>query len=159
MGRRNEMLLAVESLIAPAIARPEPEVSEQRRHLEVTVVFTSVETTVKALKRAGTLASQLSARITILVPQTVPYPLPITSPPVLIDFSERRFRVLALESPVATTVQIFLCRDLLQTLVEVLKPESLVVVGAHKRWWPTPEKKMARHLQRAGHKVLLVETE
>ena len=37
--------------------------------------------------------------------------MPITSPPVLLDFSERRFRVLAEESPVDTTVQLYLCRD------------------------------------------------
>ena len=41
----------------------------------------------------------------------VPYPLPLTSPPVLLDFSERQFRVLASQSPVETIVRIYLCRD------------------------------------------------
>lgn len=153
------MLLAVERLIAPAAAHPEPRIDENCSILDVTVVFTSVDTTVNALRKAGALASRLSARITILVPQIVPYPLPVTSPPVLIDFNEKRFRVIAVESPVATTVKIFLCRDRLLTLVEVLKPQSLVVVGARRRWWPTAEKKMAKQLRRAGHEVLIVETE
>ena len=58
-----------------------------------------------------------------MVPQVVPYPLPLESPPVLIDWNERRFRVIADESPVETTVRIYLCRDRLETLTAVLKPE------------------------------------
>ena len=50
--------------------------------------------------RAGTLAESLDAQIILAVPQVVPYPLPLTSPPVLLDVQENHFREIAKESPV-----------------------------------------------------------
>ena len=160
MGARKEMSLALEKTLAPAPARPEdPPVEGTNHRLDVAVVFTSVEPTLRALKEAGALAERLESRITLLVPQVVPFPLPVTSPPVLLDFNERRFSVLASQSPVETTVCIFLCRDRLGALEMALKPRSLVVIGARKGWWLRPEKRLARQLRRAGHEVVLVETE
>jgi hypothetical protein len=160
MGAWKEMSLALEKTLAPAPARPEnPPAGETNSRLEVTVVFTSVEPTLRALKEAGALAERLDSRITLVVPQVVPYPLPLTSPPVLLDFNERRFSVLASQSPVETTVCIFLCRDRWEALQLALKPRSLVVIGGRKGWWLRPEKRLARQLRRAGHEVVLVETE
>ncbi len=127
--------------------------------LNVSVVFTSVRPTLAALKRAGVLASHLGAHITIVVPQVVPYPLPTANPPVLQGWNERRFRLFASASPVETAVLIYLCRDRLETLTAVLPARSLVVIGGRKRWWPTAERKLARHLRREGHEVILEETE
>ena len=90
------MALALERMIAPVTgvpARPFTEKTDSK--LEISVVFTSVEATLAALREAGTLAKALGGRITVVVPQIVPYPLPLTSPPVLVDFTERRFRVIA----------------------------------------------------------------
>lgn len=153
------MSLAMEKLLGLATGRPEARSDESHFGLDVVVVFTAIDVTIAALRKAGVLANRLSAHITLLVPQIVPYPLPITSPPVLLDFNERRFRVIACESPVKTTVKIVLCRDTLLTLTEVLKPHSLVVMGGRKHWWPTAENKLARKLRRLGHEVILVETE
>jgi hypothetical protein len=93
------------------------------------------------------------------VPQIVPYPLPLTSPPVLVDFNERRLRVIASHCRVETRVSIYLCRNPLETLQSVLKPHSLVVVGSRKRWWPTAEKRLAKKLRRFGHQVVVTEKE
>ena len=123
------------------------------------MIFTSAESTLAALKEAGALASSLGARITLLVPQVVPFPRPLESPPVLIEFNERRFRILANQIAVETSVRIYLCRDGLETLTSVLSPGSIVVLGGRKRWWPTREKKLARRLRRAGHEVVFKETE
>jgi hypothetical protein len=153
------MSLAIERNLAPAIGQPSwPPACETDKRLNIAVVFTSVEATLAALKEAGTLASSLGGRITLLVPQVVPYPLPLESPPVLVVFNERRFRVIASESPVATNVQIYLCRDQFETLASVLSPGSLVVLGGPKRWWPTREKSLASKLRRAGHEVIYKET-
>jgi hypothetical protein len=105
------------------------------------------------------LAESLGARITLVVPQVVPYPLPLTSPPVLLEFQENRFREIASESPVDIRVHLYLCRDGLETLKKVLKPRSLVVIGVRKRLWPTREKSLVRKLRRAGHEVIFTETE
>src|ERR1019366_7440567 len=109
------MSLAIEKILVPATGQPSrpPEVGQR---LNIAVVFTSVDSTLAALQAAGNLANSLGARITLVVPQIVPYPLPLETPPVLVEFNEKRFRVMASESPVETSVQIYLCRDRFETL-------------------------------------------
>ncbi len=159
VGTQKEMSLAFEKILAPATGHPEPKTGQTESRLNIAVVFTSVDSTLAALKEAGALASSLGAQITLLVPQVVPYPLPLESPPVLVEFNERRFRVIASQSPVETSVRIYLCRDPLETLTRALSTGSIVVLGERKRWWPTREKKLARQLRRAGHEVVFKETE
>jgi hypothetical protein len=154
------MALALERMIAPLTGVPaRPFAEESDSKLDISVVFTSVDTTLAALKEAGNLAASLGGRITLIVPQIVPYPLPLTSPPVLVDFNERRLRVIASQCLVETRVSIYLCRDPLETLQSVLKPHSLVVIGSRKRWWPTAEKRLAKKLRHIGHQVVVTERE
>jgi hypothetical protein len=161
MGTRESTLPALKRLRAPAVGLPDPpQTCEIGCRLEIVVVYTSTEATIAALKNAGGLASRLSAHITLMVTQVVPYPLPLESPRVAIDFSKRRFREIASESPVETTVRLYLCRDRLETLNAVLRPRSLVIVGGHInriRWWPTREKRLVQKLRRAGHEVIVTE--
>jgi hypothetical protein len=158
-GQKN-MSLAIEKLLTPATGHPaQPTVEQQGQSLNISVVFTSVESTLAALKEAGALAQSLGAHITLLVPQVVPYPLPLESPPVLVDFNEKRFNVIASQSPVKTRVCIYLCRDQLATLKGVLRPGSIVVMGGQKRWWRTREERLARKLRSGGHEVIFKETE
>lgn len=154
------MALALEKRLIPATGLPQPpDTVETGSRLNVSVVFTSVEATLPALKEAGALASALGAHITLVVPQLVPYPLPLASPPVLLDWNERRLRVIANESKVETTVRLYLCRDRLQALLDVLKPHSLVVMGGRKGWWwPTAEERLGRSLRHAGHEVIFCGT-
>ena len=155
------MSLALEKLLIPGTGFPQqPASGETESRLSISVVFTSVTKTLSALREAGALASRLGAQITLVVPQVVPYPLPLESPPVLLDWNERRFHVIASESPVETMVRLYLCRDRLETLISVLKPHSLVVVRCRRRWWwPTSEERLAKTLRRAGHEVIYTGTE
>jgi hypothetical protein len=158
MGERKDAALAFQKLLVPAGGHPSPpQRNESECRLEVAVVFTSVTPTIAALKEAGAHADRLRVRINLVVPQIVPYPLPLESPPVMLDFCERRFREIAAESRVETTVQIYLCRDRLEMLKSVLTPRSLVVIGGRKRWWPTREKSLVQKLRRAGHEVIFTE--
>jgi hypothetical protein len=127
--------------------------------LNVTVLFTTVEGTMAALRTAGSLASKLGGRITIVVPEVVPYHLPLNKPPVLHEWNERRFRVLAAKSSVETSVRFYLCRDEDEMLAKKLKPHSLVILGGKKYWWPTRESRLAKRLRSLGHEVILAETE
>jgi len=154
MGQQFSLSPAFQAVLAPP-----PGLSAGNPLLEVTVVFTSVAATIAALRRAGALAHRLHARIKLVAPQVVPFPLPLESPPVLVDFNERRFRVIASESRVETSVQIYLCRDRFETLKYVLAPHSLVVIGGRKRWWRTREERLARRVRRAGHEVIFTEME
>jgi hypothetical protein len=127
--------------------------------LNISVLFTSADSTRSALVKAGTMAENLGARITVLLTQTVPFPRPLDDPPVSIVWNEHRLRQIAIHSPVETAVRIYLCRDRLQTLKSVLQPGSIVVIGCRKRYWTTSEARLARKLRQIGHEVILMETE
>jgi hypothetical protein len=144
----------------PATYAPErPVRGESESRLNIFVLFTTVDATLPALRAAATMAGRLRARITLVVPEVVPFHLPLNRPPVVHDWNEKRFRVLAAESPVETTVRFYLCRERDETLAAVLKPHSLVVIGGKKHWWPTAENRMANRLRKMGHEVVLTETE
>jgi hypothetical protein len=158
MGQRREMSF-VERLPIPAIGLPAlPKSDETNRRFEIVVVYTSVQATIMALTRAVALAKGLNARLRLVMLNVIPYPLPLERPPVRCDFSERRLLDIASASPVETTVQLCMCRQRFETLVALLRPRSLVVIGGHKTWWPTKEEKLARELRRAGHEVILAES-
>ena len=96
MADQSQIAPAFERQFEPAISRPDVLPPESGSHrLEISVVFTSPEFTAIALKRAATLAGNLDARITLVVPQVVPFPLPLASPPALLDFQEARLREIA----------------------------------------------------------------
>jgi hypothetical protein len=124
---------------------------------EITVIYTSTETAPAALTRAGELADRLGASVLILAVQSVPYTVPLDTPPIPFKFSHRQLCRLAEESSVETEVKAYVCRDEWETLNKVLNPRSLVVIGTVKRWWPTREEKLARKLRRAGHDVIVAE--
>jgi hypothetical protein len=154
------MALAFERFLQPAATQPPlPRVDGADYTLEVAVVFTSAAATIAALRKAGGLADRLSARISLFVMQVVPYPLPLESPPVLLNFSENRFEKIVAESSIETRVRIYLCRDASETLKTALAPRSIVVIGGRRRWWRTREKSLTRELRRDGHEVIFTETE
>jgi hypothetical protein len=160
MGEQGYLPPTFQKVIVPDRKRSSPSQKEESEHLlEVWVVFTSTSATAAALRTAGVLADSLNARIKLVVPQVVPFPLPLESPPVLLEFSEHRLRQIAVESPVETAVQIYLCRDAWETIRTALAPRSLVVIGGRTRWWRTGEESLARKLRRAGHEVIFAETE
>jgi hypothetical protein len=82
----------VDKLMAPGPGHPALRVAEEAHQaLNVAVVVTSVHGAHTALREAGSLASQLGARITLIVPEIVPYVLPLESPAVPVEFIENSF--------------------------------------------------------------------
>lgn len=154
------MSLAIQRRLAHTTGHPARHAGDDAdQKLNIAVVFTSVASTLTALKEAGNLASDLGARIMLVVPQVVPYPLPLDAPPVLVEFNENRFRMIANESAVETSVKIYLGRDRFKTVTTALKPGSIVVLSGRKRWWPTKDGRLAKQLHRAGYQVIFKETE
>jgi len=127
--------------------------------LDVHVIFTTFPRTRAALAAAASLAAGLQARVTILAAQVVPYPLPLEEPPVAIDFTEQKLWQMAAEQESGAAVAIYLCRDREETIRQVLRPESVVVLGGRKWWWPTEETHLAKILRRDGHRVILPSTQ
>ena len=126
------------------------------RQLEVNVVYTGLPGSAKILRVASGLAHGLGARVTVHVAQVIPYPLPLKSPPVAVPFAEEKLRCLADEQSVETRIQMYLCRDLNETIRKVLKPDSVVLMGGRNRWWPTRERALFRALRRDGHRVIMI---
>jgi hypothetical protein len=63
---------------------------------------------------------------------------------------------LASRCPLSVDPQVVLARYRDDGFRHVLKPASIVLVGARKRFWPTREEKLARSLARDGHQVALL---
>lgn len=126
--------------------------------LQLHVIFTGLRETEASLAAAGQLARDLGGRLTLLVAEVVPYPLALDCPPVPTEFTERLLSELAGKQEVETRVKIFLCRDWHQTVRQALTPNSIVVLGSPKRWWPTRERWLAALLRRDGHQVIVLDT-
>ena len=130
---------------------------EVEQGLEIFVVFTDGPGTGVALQTAGELAQELRGHIRLFVPFEVPYTLPLNRPPVALEFLEGKIRNMAYKSRLDVAAQICLCRDKRRALKALVGPESLVVVGGKKRWWPTAAQKLARQLDRDGRHVIFAE--
>jgi len=128
--------------------------------LEVNVIFTTDEGTLAALKTANSLARRLGTRIRLLAPQPVPWVLPLTHPPVSIEFLKRRLLNMArqCEDAIEVHAELLLCRDRTQCLSQALRHNSLVVVGGKKHWWATREARLAQVLSSKGHHVIFAES-
>jgi len=127
--------------------------------LEVNVIFTDPAATAVALQWAASLARNLSGRISLRAPLVVPLRLSLDESPVSVRFMERRLSDLVCrlgEDAAGATVHLYLCRDRVEALLEVLSPDSLVVIGGRKRWWATEESRIAKALQSKGHRVVFV---
>ena len=124
--------------------------------LEITVLYTRVGSTLTALRRAASLARGLGASIRILNVRTVPYPLPLDHPPADREVLSRNISTLADGLSIPTRIEICFGRDAKDSLLQSLSPRSIVLVGSRSRWWPTRERKWAKHLSRHGHQVIFV---
>jgi hypothetical protein len=126
----------------------------------VTVLYTRPEPTLAALKTARRLMREHGAPVRLIVMLPVPYPLPLASPPVPLEFTERQIHQLVSQASVETKIELYLCRDRREALRDFLKPGSLVVLGGdRRRWWGNPEQRLARWLQENGHSVVLAAQE
>jgi hypothetical protein len=126
--------------------------------LDINVIYTTPKGTLAALRTARELAHDLWGRIRLLAPQAVPLGFSLSQPPVDIGVTERHLLELVRHGPpdqTETIVQLYLCRDRLDTLGQVLRPNSLVVIGG-KRWWPNEASYIAKLLRSVGHHVIFV---
>jgi len=159
MGTMKVLLnSAVTKPARPSVNWETPEILGPKR-LEVNVIFTDPQATVAALKTAGSLARDLGASIRVRAAITVPYALPLDKPPVSASFIEEFVSDLVCRLDLDVfepSVCLYLCRDQIETLSQVLSPNSLVVIGGREHWWPTAERRVAKALRSKGHRVVFV---
>ena len=126
--------------------------------VRLNVLFTDSEETQFALKRATELSAGLDAEILLIVPQVVPFPLQLDNPPVQPEFTSDQLRSLAEAIDTDLDSRIYLCRDRLQTLLNVLKGNSITVLGVKRRWFFSKSERLARALRHRGHQVIIVKS-
>lgn len=130
-------------------------------NFEVNVVVTEPKATTAALKTAGSLASGLGAAIRVRAGIVVPVTLPLDQPLVSVEFVEQVLSGLVAENDangLEHTVHLYICRNWTDTLLRILKPGSIVVIGGRQRMWPTGAVRMAKALRSGGMKVVLVDS-
>jgi hypothetical protein len=126
--------------------------------LRVTVVLTSRDGTMAALRTASDLAEGLGSRIRLVAPRFIPFQFPLDRPPVAVEFLERGLYDLVCDAGIRhgeVVIQLYLCRDEYACLQRVLSPHSLVVIGQRKRWFKRAGK-LERFLKSLGHQVVAV---
>ena len=129
--------------------------------LEVNVIFTDLQETAAALKFAQSFAHELGAHISLRAAVAVPFQLPLDQPQVSVAFLQDVMRKLVAQlnrEALDPTLHLYLCRDRVWALSQVLNPNSLVVIAGRKRWWPTAETRMVRALRAEGHRVIFVDS-
>jgi len=134
--------------------------SNENPRISVTVVHTTNEGTLAALKAAAALASNLDVRLGLIMPEVVPFRLPIEQPRRSVDFLKQLQESLVAEAGLASEeilVQICVCRDTRETLGRLLPAPSLVVLGGRRGWWPSREQRLETFLSRLGHHVVFVD--
>jgi len=94
--------------VVPAVLAEPPEERAHER-LRVNVVFTDLQSTGLALKKAVDLAIDLSAVTQVIVPHVVPYPLALDCPAVPLEFTCRQLQLLAASVGADPYIHIFLC--------------------------------------------------
>jgi len=124
--------------------------------LDIVVPYTEWSITEALLKRAVALTAGLNARLTLVAVHTVPYAAPFGCPAAVHAHLVEQLVDLASRCPLPVNAQVVLGRGRAEGFSYVLKPESIVLLGARKHWWRTDEEKLARALARDGHKVVLL---
>ena|SRR5579871_1416082 len=123
--------------------------------VRITVLFTDMKRTRRALQSAVKLAQDLNASFEIVVMRVVPYPLPLDRPPVDPAFTERQVLELVEDLPIRAAVHIYECREPQEALLRVLPAGSIVIAGFGNRWWQRAERRLAKTLRDAGHNVVV----
>ena len=127
--------------------------------LDVVVPYTEWSITDALLKRAVALTAGLNAKLRLVAVHTVPYASPYGCPAAVHAHLVEQLVDLASRCPLPVNPQVVLARGRAEGFAYVLKPESIVLLGARKHWWRTEEEKLARRLARDGHKVVLLHFE
>jgi len=132
--------------------------------VQLNVVYTGRQAARAALEETIRFAAELNARIRVIVLLTVPYPIPLDTPPVDMRFERARILSFVSESAPDASVLICYCRDEVDAIRYLLGfdlhwlPRSIIVIaGKKRRWFPTRAQRIAGKLEEAGHRVLFVD--
>jgi hypothetical protein len=153
--------MTLSTLLRSPAAAPAGPVAERTRAVvqidQVYVLFTSIDETIRAVEVACRLATALHGGVTVLHFRPVDFGAPVDSPGGVSPAESEAFRrrLEAIDCP--ATVRVCLCRNARTALPAVLRERALVVIGRHRRWWPTAADRWRRTLEAAGHYVVVAD--
>jgi len=124
--------------------------------MEVVVPYTDWSITKALLKRAATLTAGLQVRLNLVAVLAVPYPTNFPGPTAMHTHLVEQLEDLSTQCPLPVQAQVVLARSREEGFRYMLRPDSMVLVGARKRFWRTTEERLAKMLVADGHKVALV---
>lgn len=133
--------------------------SVQVRPLSVNVVYTGPDSTVTALRAAESLVRSLGTTVHIRAMVAVPRQLAIELAFTSVQFLKQRLTDIVEQTSSRRCeyiLHIYVCRDRVKTLLKVLPPSSLLVIGGRRRIWPTAESRISKAAISAGHSVAFV---
>jgi hypothetical protein len=130
------------------------EISRDSSKIVITVLFTTQESTAKALDAAIRLAKGFDTTVEIVIPEIVPFALELDHPAIDSGTLLRQVCELTNGVPVETAVHLCLGRELEQILTSVLKPNSIVVIGEREPLWLGKYHRLSEYLRARGHHVI-----
>lgn len=138
----------------------EPGCQPEVRPLSVNVVYTEPDATITALRAAELLVRNLGTTVHIRAMIPVPRQLAIELAFNSVQFFKRLLIDLVERNSsrhFEYVLHIYVCRDRVETLLKVLRPSSLLVIGGRRRLWPTAESRLSKAAISAGHSVAFVD--
>lgn len=130
------------------------------RPLSVNVIFTNPESTMTALRAAESFVRDLRSTVHIRAMIGVPHQLAMDYALVSVQFFQRLLCDLVERvgsGRCQYVLHIYICRNRIETLLRVLRPSSLVVIGGRRRFWPTAEGRLWKAAIDAGHSVAFID--
>jgi hypothetical protein len=138
---------------------PEIESFSHREAIEIVIPYTEWSLGLAAMDRAAVLAAKLSAAVRLIAVHTVPYPMQFGCPALVHAYLVEQLVDLASRSSLTVHPQVILARSRGEGFRAAMQPESTVLLGARRRFWRTPEDRLAAMLAGEGHKVALIYVE
>jgi hypothetical protein len=128
-------------------------------HLEsgdVYVLFTSPDETLRAVRVARRLARAKASGVTLVHFRPIDFGAPLEEPGGLSPVQTEDFKERLGADDSDTRIRVCLCRDARQAIPSIIPAHSLVVIGGHRRWWPTRSDRWRRTLEDRGYVVVFV---
>jgi hypothetical protein len=127
--------------------------------LEIVIAYTDPDLARALLCKALALTAGLQARISLVAVHTVPFPADLRCQASTHAFLVDQLTAMAADCPLPVNPQVVLARSREEGFRYALRAGSTVLVGTHRRIWPTSEERLARKLVLDGHKVALLHIE
>ncbi len=154
------MLQIVELPSSPSATRPseaEMPAGSTPKVADISVIYTTADETVAALRAADELARPLKRTVRLIDFRVVPVGAPVEAPTGRSPIETNGLLDRVRSEGVDVRAEVYVCRDVRDAIPHVFTDRSLIVLGGRHHWWATRTERLRQILERQGHFVLLVD--